>query len=430
MALTDLNIQVKDMAVGYGHYLAIGTDGSLYSWGLNANGQLGLGDKTNRSNPIKVGAAVDWTKVACGDYHSLALNDKGEVYGWGINSVAQSKPSYNVAGFVGDDLVSPTKWINPTSDSFYDFYNGPYLDIAANGNCSLATTAVPNPRRRTNPNSTSNYSGNLLGTGTTESNIVFQGFGPFGPSTSNAYYTHPVTGKMAFGKTGFAYQDDSLIGIYYTGQKGKYQTISQANYQNGLHFAAINAENPNMQTNKSTPPFKLRRKRTDAVRDQIYPGLYPLEDDNNRYIDFDLGDEFLLAIDSTNRLWGMSWATGNPNSLKSINVAPSSPVGNFGWVLFQPIGASPQYPNYVDAGLELIDESRLWLNVSCGAKHAILSDVNGNIFSMGNNRYGQLGRDYSTTSDIITMGQLESPANTSGFKIHACGPQASLIAKS
>ena len=30
MALTDLNIQVKDIAVGYGHYLAIGTDGFLY----------------------------------------------------------------------------------------------------------------------------------------------------------------------------------------------------------------------------------------------------------------------------------------------------------------------------------------------------------------------------------------------------------------
>ena len=155
-----------------------------------------------------------------------------------------------------------------------------------------------------------------------------------------------------------------------------------------------------------------------------------LEDDNNRYIDFDLGDEFLLAIDSTNRLWGLSWATANFESLKNSIVAPSSPVGNFGWVLFQPIGASPQYPNYVDAGLELIDESRLWLSVSCGAKHAILSDVDGNIFSMGNNRYGQLGRAYNNLGNITEIAQLQSPANTSGFNIHACGPQASLIAKS
>tara|TARA_B100001939_G_C16922809_1_gene610162 strand:+ start:389 stop:1675 length:1287 start_codon:yes stop_codon:yes gene_type:complete len=428
MALTDLNIQVKDMAVGYGHYLAIGTDGSLYSWGLNSNGQLGLGDKTNRSNPTKVGTAVNWTKVACGDYHSLALNDKGEVYGWGINNVAQSKPSYNATGFVGSDLLSPTKWVNPTSDAFYDFYNGPYLDIAANGNCSLATIAVANPRRRTHPSSTQFYSGNLLGTGTTESNIVFSGPGPFGPSTSNAYYMDPVIGKMAFGKNSFAFQDDSLIGIYYTGKKGNFQTISQGSYNSGYHFSAINAESPSRQTNKATPPFKLRRKKTDAERNKVYPTQFPLETDNNRYIDFDLGDEFLLAIDSTNRLWGMSWATGNHDSLKRSTVAPSSPVGNFGWVLFLP--TSTNAPTYVDAGLELLDESRLWLNVSCGARHAILSDVDGNIFSMGNNKYGQLGRDYSNKGNITSIGQLESPANTSGFNIHACGPQASLIAKS
>ena len=425
MALTDLNIQVKDIAVGYGHYLAIGTDGFLYSWGLNSNGQLGLGDKTNRSNPTKVGTARNWTKIVCGDYHSVALDDKGEVYGWGINNVGQCKPAYNIANFVPDDVVSPTKWVNPTSDSFYDYWNGPYFDIAANGNLSVATITYDSSRKI---HSRSNLrAGNLLGTGTAGYNTVFFGDGPFGPNGENKYEFpgKTVIGKMVLGKSSFAYQNENAVGIYYTGYKGQFVNISQQSFNDGTHFTSI-------RTNDSSQvgPFKLRRKKADAVRNEIYPTRYPLEDDNNRYIDFDLGDEFLLAIDNTNRLWGMSWATDSSQSMKNSLTAPSSPVGNFGWVLSQPVGASPQRPAYVDAGLELLDESRLWLNVSCGAKHAILSDVDGNIFSMGNNKYGQLGRDYSNKGNITSIGQLESPANTSGFNIHACGPQASLIAKS
>jgi alpha-tubulin suppressor-like RCC1 family protein len=38
-----------------------GGDGfSLYGWGLNTNGELGLGDLTNRSSPVQVGTLTDW----------------------------------------------------------------------------------------------------------------------------------------------------------------------------------------------------------------------------------------------------------------------------------------------------------------------------------------------------------------------------------
>ena len=86
MALTSLDLQVKEIAVGYGHYLAIGTDGALYSWGLNNHGQLGHGDKVNRSNPTKVGNKTDWTQIACGDYHSVALDSRGIAYDMAYNS--------------------------------------------------------------------------------------------------------------------------------------------------------------------------------------------------------------------------------------------------------------------------------------------------------------------------------------------------------
>ena len=45
----------------------------LWSWGINGNGQLGLGNITNYSSPKQVGALTTWSTVAAGDSFSLAL---------------------------------------------------------------------------------------------------------------------------------------------------------------------------------------------------------------------------------------------------------------------------------------------------------------------------------------------------------------------
>jgi hypothetical protein len=42
------------MAAGYGHSLAIGSDGKLYAWGYNFYGQLGDGSTIDRSSPVTV----------------------------------------------------------------------------------------------------------------------------------------------------------------------------------------------------------------------------------------------------------------------------------------------------------------------------------------------------------------------------------------
>jgi alpha-tubulin suppressor-like RCC1 family protein len=55
--------------------LAIKTDGTLWSWGYNINGQLGNNATANQSSPIQIGSDTTWYKVYNGrpEYQSGAI---------------------------------------------------------------------------------------------------------------------------------------------------------------------------------------------------------------------------------------------------------------------------------------------------------------------------------------------------------------------
>jgi len=68
---------------------AIKTDGTLWCWGSNNLGQLGLGDTTNRSSPVQVGTLTNWSKAAGGNQFSLFIKTDGTIWSTGINTGGQ-----------------------------------------------------------------------------------------------------------------------------------------------------------------------------------------------------------------------------------------------------------------------------------------------------------------------------------------------------
>ena len=74
---------------GGGHMLAVKTDGTLWSWGSNGYGALGLGNTTNYSSPKQVGALTAWSKVSGNNNFSIALKTNGTLWTWGRNNVGQ-----------------------------------------------------------------------------------------------------------------------------------------------------------------------------------------------------------------------------------------------------------------------------------------------------------------------------------------------------
>jgi len=65
-------------------YIAIKSNGTLWSWGRNDFGQLGLGDTTNRTSPVQVGSDT-WTMISLGDAHALGIKSNGTLWAWGPN---------------------------------------------------------------------------------------------------------------------------------------------------------------------------------------------------------------------------------------------------------------------------------------------------------------------------------------------------------
>jgi len=66
--------------------LALRTDGSLWTWGANEFGQLGLNAPYNgghRSSPVQIPGS--WSEIAHGSYTRAAINTDGELFTWGYN---------------------------------------------------------------------------------------------------------------------------------------------------------------------------------------------------------------------------------------------------------------------------------------------------------------------------------------------------------
>ena len=84
-ALTDW----ANVSGGLEHTLAVKTDGTLWTWGNNIDGRLGIGNTTNKSSPSQIGSLSDWDSIVAGYRHSVAIKTDGSLWTWGSNSRRQ-----------------------------------------------------------------------------------------------------------------------------------------------------------------------------------------------------------------------------------------------------------------------------------------------------------------------------------------------------
>ena len=85
---------IIQVSTGTYHTIALSSDGSIFAWGFNENGELGDGTNTSRSSPasVKIGGVSSGKKITyvkAGDYYAIALSNDGFLFSWGSNDQGQ-----------------------------------------------------------------------------------------------------------------------------------------------------------------------------------------------------------------------------------------------------------------------------------------------------------------------------------------------------
>jgi alpha-tubulin suppressor-like RCC1 family protein len=137
-------------AKGYQTF-AIKYDGSLWSWGDNAYGQLGVGNVVDRSIPTQEITLSTWTKVQGGVYHTAAIKKDGTLWSWGGNSYGDlgANISFSTLPSVSSPIQECTssQWVDVACG--FDFTlgvktNGTLWGWGSNKYCQIGDGRDPN----------------------------------------------------------------------------------------------------------------------------------------------------------------------------------------------------------------------------------------------------------------------------------------------
>lgn len=109
------------VASGAYHVIAIKTDGTLWSWGFNASGQLGHNNTINRSSPVQIGALVTWVSISAGRFHTAAEKIDGTLWTWGSNLLGQLglNSVYNISFSSPKQVGSLINWSKVCSGALH-----------------------------------------------------------------------------------------------------------------------------------------------------------------------------------------------------------------------------------------------------------------------------------------------------------------------
>ena len=131
---------------------AIKTDGTLWVWGNNGNGQLGDGTTTVRTSPVQtISGSINWKQVSCGISYMAAIKTDGTLWLWGYNggsvlgdntASAKSSPVQTVAG--GSNWSSVAcgylhTMATKTDGTLWTWGSNTYGQLGTNNNTNVAS---------------------------------------------------------------------------------------------------------------------------------------------------------------------------------------------------------------------------------------------------------------------------------------------------
>ena len=113
-----------EVSAGFSYTLAAMPTGDLWAWGLNASGQLGDGTSgvaNNKSSPVQIGVATNWSKVFATNGSSMAIKADGTLWTWGANSNGTLGDGTQIARSTPIQVGTGTTWVTAGSSGYTSF---------------------------------------------------------------------------------------------------------------------------------------------------------------------------------------------------------------------------------------------------------------------------------------------------------------------
>ena len=402
-----------------------GTNGHVWSWGFNGDGEVGDGTPTTlpRLSPVPLtslnGDGI--TSISTGGYHTLALNaSTGAVYSWGAN----------FSGQVGDGTLvnkpSPTQIMTTTTgviqvdagsgDSFVVKNDGTLFGFGSNyyGQLGKGTYVVPSfaPRQMPVLNGTTPVSVTAIASGQDHK---------LGLDVSHQIW---AWGNNSDGQLGTA----SLVGGVYT---ANYSNATQpvpvsslsgvtinyiaAGYQHNLALdsnAHVWAWGNNAEGELGDGQASLEPKRSwplqisglNNVKAIAAGQLHSLTVDTSGHakawgdnIYGELGDLGASGTQSTTPVSvhlpsGTTFTTVSAGSNFSLALDSFQQVWAWGNNSSGQIGGDPVFGGTVVGPSPVpLASGKMFTAISAGGSHALALDSTGQVWAWGDNTYGQLG---------------------------------------
>lgn len=365
----------KTLSSGDRHVLALREDGTLWVWGRNTQGHLGLGDTSLRSIPIQLGTATDWDQIDCGANTSLAIKTDGTLWVWGGNNEGQLGLGDLTQRLVPTQIGTDTDW------------------IAING-AGQSTYAIKS-------------NGTLWGTGAnTEGQLGL------GDNTQRLSFVQIGTdtnwSKVEVGFSAFALAQKVDGSLWSTGNS-QFGQLGHNNTTNLNVFTQIGtATDWNKFTTASSHSMAIKNDGTLYTWGRNTNGQLGLGDNTNRLVptqvgaatnwyDVTGGDGFLIALNIVGEIWstGNNWAgqlglgdTTNRNT--PVQVACPTVLSSNGFITENNITIYPNPSNGIfiietqeDSTVELYDmigKKVLSKKVSIGSSNLDLSNYTNGIY--------------------------------------------------
>lgn len=108
----DTSNYFAQISMNNNHVLALSKNGSLFVWGSNQYGSLGIGNFNYKTNPTKVDSLKTWVKISTGSNHSLAIQKNGTLWAWGRNDSGQLGTKDFTDRHSPMQITTDTNWVD------------------------------------------------------------------------------------------------------------------------------------------------------------------------------------------------------------------------------------------------------------------------------------------------------------------------------